>query len=68
MSLSLQLKLLSMDEDEKQRLMHRYQYLSLNYQIMKLRMDGQDPPKDLLNNAVEAGRLAEIPDEELSSL
>ena len=68
MSLNNKLKNLSMDEEERSRLIHRHQYLGLNYKIMKLRMVGQDPPDDLINHAIEIGRLAEIPEEELSDL
>ena len=68
MSLSMQLKLLSIDEDERKRLEHRYKYLNLNYQIMKLRMEGQTPSEDLIHNAIETGRLADIPEEELCNL
>ena len=68
MSLRMQLKLLAIDEDERKRLEHRYKYLSINYQIMKLRMDGKTPSEDLMNHAVETGRLADIPEEELYNL
>ena len=68
MSLLIQLKLLSIDEDERKRLKNRYKYLNLNYQIMKLRMEGQIPSEDLMNHAIETGRLAEIPEEELCNL
>jgi hypothetical protein len=68
MSLNMQLKLLAIDEDERIRLEHRYKYLSLNYQIMKLRMDGKNPSEDLMNHAIETGRLANIPEEELCNL
>ena len=64
----MQLKLLSIDEDERKRLKNRYKYLNLNYQIMKLRMDGQTPSEDLMNHAIETGRLADIPEEELCNL
>ena len=68
MLLPLKLQTISMDEEEKKRLKHRYQYLSLNYQIMQIRMKGQNPPKDLIDHALEVGLLAEIPEEELNSL
>lgn len=68
MSSSMQLELVSMDEAERKRLKHRYKYLSLNYQIMRLRMDGQTPSEDLMNHAIEIGRLADIPEEELANL
>ena len=63
-----QLNLLSMDEEERKSLKYRYQYLNLSYKIMQFRMNGQNPPMDLLDHAIEIGRLAEIPDEELRSL
>jgi hypothetical protein len=64
----LQLKLLSMDEEERKKLKYRYQYLNLSYKIMQFRMNGQNPPMDLIDHAIEIGRLAKIPDEELCSL
>ena len=64
----LQLKLLSMDEEERKKFKHRYQYLNLSYKILQFRMNGQNPPIDLIDQAIEIGRLAEIPDEELRSL
>jgi hypothetical protein len=64
----LQLKLLSMDEEERKNLKYRYQYLNLSYKIMQFRMNGQNPPMDLIDQAIEIGRLAEIPEEELRSL
>jgi hypothetical protein len=64
----LQLKLLSMDEEERRNFKLRHQYLNLSFKIMQFRMNGQNPPMDLIEHAIEIGRLAEIPDEELRSL
>jgi hypothetical protein len=43
-------------------------YLELSHQISKLRRDGDKVPKDLLINAITAGGLADIPDDELNAL
>jgi hypothetical protein len=43
-------------------------YLELSHQISKLRRDGNKVPKDLLINAITAGGLADIPDDELNAL
>ena len=64
----LQLKLLSMDEEERKKFKYKYQYLNLSFRILQFRMNGQNPPMDLIDQAIEIGRLAEIPDEELRSL
>ena len=43
-------------------------YLELSHEISKLRRDGNKIPKDLLINAITAGGLADIPDDELNAL
>ena len=57
-----------MDKKEKERLKYKSQFLNLSYKIMQLRMNGQDPPDDLIYTAHEIGRLADIPEEELCNL
>ena len=57
-----------MDPVDKKILEHSRQYLSLQYLITQKRMIGENPPKDLIMQAREAGRLAGIPEDELNSL
>ena len=57
-----------MDKKDKERLKYKSQFLNLSYKIMQLRMNGQDPPDDLIYTAHEIGRLADIPEEELCNL
>jgi hypothetical protein len=42
-----------MDEEERKKLKYRYQYLNLSYKIMQFRMNGQNPPMDLIDHAIE---------------
>ena len=57
-----------METNNNISLKHRSEYLELSNQISKLRNNGDKIPKDLLINALTAGGLAEIPDEELNVL
>lgn len=49
---------------------HKYKldYLKLTLKISKLRYHGDEPSKELLQQAFELGRLAGISDEELKNL
>ena len=56
-----------MDPHEKILLEHTRRYLSLQHLITQKYIAGEQPPKDLIMQAREAGRLAGISEDELSS-
>ena len=49
-------------------LKHKSDYLELSHKISELRRNGDEVPKALLVNALTAGSLADIPDDELNTL
>ena len=49
-------------------LKYKSDYLELAHEIAKLRSKGQKVPKALLVNALTAGSLADVPDDELNAL
>jgi hypothetical protein len=49
-------------------LQHKSEYLELSHEISKLRRNGDKVPKALLVNALTAGSLANVPDDELNAL
>ena len=57
-----------METNNKLFLKHKYDYLELSDKISKIRYDGDEVPMDLLLQALNAGGLAEIPDDELKNL
>jgi hypothetical protein len=56
------------ETNNKLFLKHKYDYLELSDKISKIRYDGDEVPMDLLLQALNAGGLAEIPDDELKNL
>jgi hypothetical protein len=54
--------------DERYLLDHKLDYLKLTLKISKLRYHGNEPPKELLQQAYEIGRLVGIPEMELESI
>ena len=54
--------------DEKYLLDHKLNYLKLTLKISKLRYHGNEPPKELLQQAYEIGRLVGISEMELKSI
>ena len=57
-----------MDSNEKKILEHTRRYLGLQYLITQKHLTGEHPPKDLIMQALDVGRLAGIPEDELNSL
>ena len=57
-----------MEIDDGITLQHKLDYLKLALKISKLRYQGDEPPKDLLHQAYDLGRLAGISEEELGNL
>ena len=56
-----------MDPTEKKLLEHTRRYLSLHHLITLKQLTGEHPPKDLIMQAREVGRLAGISEDELNS-
>ena len=54
--------------DENELLDHRLDYLKLTLKISRLRYRGDEPPKELLRQAYEIGRLVGIPEMELERI
>ena len=54
--------------DESDLLDHKLDYLKLTLKISKLRYRGDAPPKELLRQAYEIGRLIGISEMELESI
>ena len=54
--------------DENDLLDHKLDYLKLILKISKLRYHGDEPPKELLRQAYEIGRLVGISEVELKSV
>ena len=54
-----------MEINDKLFLKYKYDYLELSLKISKLRYDGEEVPIDLLLQALQAGCLSDIPDDEL---
>jgi hypothetical protein len=57
-----------MEIDDKYLFDHKLDYLKLVFKISKLRYRGDEPPRELLQQAHELGRLAGISKEELKNL
>ncbi len=56
-----------MDDREKQLIALRRRYLNLRYKIESYELARNEPPDELIDQARLIGRLADIPEEELSS-
>ena len=54
--------------DERYLLDYKLDYLKLTLKISKLRYHGDEPPKKLLRQAYEIGRLVGIPEMELENI
>ena len=54
--------------DESDLLDHKLDYLKLTLKISKLRYRGDEPPKELLRQAYDTGRLIGISEMELESI
>ncbi len=59
---------INMEINDKLFLKYKFDYLELSLEISKLRYDGEEVPSDLLLQALQAGCLADIPDDELGNL
>ena len=57
-----------METDDINHLISKLEYFKLNLEISRYRCQREDPPVGLLMQALEAGRLAKIPSENLDSL
>ena len=57
-----------MEINDKLFLKYKYDYLELSLIISKLRYHGEEVPIDLLLQALQAGCLFDIPDDELNNL
>ena len=57
-----------MEIDEKYPFENKLEYLKFLLKISRMRNRGDDPTEVLLKQAVEVGRLAGIPEEELNKL
>ena len=55
-------------DQEKELIKYQKQYLNLVYKITRLQLSGEDPPEELLKQAQEIGRAAEIPETFLKSI
>ncbi len=56
-----------MDDKEKKLIALRRRYLNLRYIIESYELARNEPPDELIDQARLIGRLADIPEEELSS-
>ena len=57
-----------MTEREKELIKYQKQYLNLVHKITRLQLSGKNPPGELLKQAQEIGRIAEIPETFLKTL
>jgi hypothetical protein len=57
-----------MTDREKELIKYKKQYLNLVNQITRLQLAGENPPKELLRQTQEIGRVAEIPETFLKKL
>ena len=57
-----------MEIDDNIDVKHKIDYLKLALKISRLRLKGKEPPKKLLQQAHEMGRLAGISEDELKNL
>jgi hypothetical protein len=57
-----------METDVINHFIRKLEYLKLSLEISRYRCQREDPPIGLLMQALETGRLAEIPSENLDSL
>ena len=57
-----------METDDKYFLKHKRDYLKLFLKIWTMRCHGDEPPKELLQQAHEVGHLAGISEQELRNL
>ncbi len=57
-----------MEIDDKNDIKHKIDYLKLALKISKIRYEGDEPPKKLIQQAHEIGRLAGISEQELENL
>jgi hypothetical protein len=57
-----------MTDREKELIKYKKQYLNLVNQITRLQLAGENPPKELLRQTQEIGRVAEIPETFLKSI
>ena len=57
-----------MADREKELIKCKKQYLELVFKITQLQLSGKNPPENLLKQAQEIARAAEIPDDELNGL
>ena len=57
-----------MEQDDKQLIKHKVEYLKAALKISKIRYHGDEPPKGLLKRAHDLGHLAGISKEELENL
>ena len=57
-----------MEIDDNIPVEYKLDYLKLSLKISKIRLQGNEPPKELLQQARELGRLADISEDELKNL
>ena len=57
-----------MEIDNRVHVKFKIDYLKLALKISRLRYKGDEPPKELLRQAHEVGRLAGVSEEELNNL
>jgi hypothetical protein len=57
-----------MEIDDKIDVKHKIDYLKLALKISKIRYKGDEPPKKLIQQAHEIGRLAGVSEQELENL
>ncbi len=57
-----------MEIDDKYPFENKLEYLKFVLKISRIRNRGDDPPGELLKQAVEMGRLTGIPEDELNKL
>jgi hypothetical protein len=57
-----------MEKDYKYFLKHKRDYLRLFLKIWTMRRQGSEPPKELLQQANDAGHLAGVSEQELKNL
>jgi hypothetical protein len=57
-----------MTDQEKKLIKYKKQYLNLVNRIIRLQLAGEDPPKELLKQTQEIGRIAKIPETVLKSI
>ena len=59
---------IKMETDVKPNVKNKIDYLRLAFKISELRHNGDEPSKELLQQAYEFGRLADVPNEALNNL